>query len=363
MPNKILIFYQSLRAHPKSPERSTRGRGAPLRHGRPRPAPQPILQRDVVADLVQIGGTRSTAAPASRPVETCLCALYSWIGQHTRQSFAGHDTSAYPVTRPGGEGLITDRQSNEAEAQDTTGQRRHLSERSVRNWSKGPPSEKKKDRRRQRTRPDPLAGVWEHGRCFVRTSSVRRLLGRTPGQVRASQRTLQRRMMARAARPYREVYFAQEHPPGREADGLHGGELGVTIAESRSTLFQFLSHSGWRYARVCFSETFSALVSGLQGALWELSAVPMVRQPVGCDARPAREQGSRLQRELPGHTGPLRTEGDAHQPAQCARTELQTRTPPSEGRHSAGAHPQGSADFESVDVYTAFVRRIVDRRS
>ena len=37
-----------------------------------------------------------------------------------------------------------------------------MSERSVRNWSKGPlPSEKKKDRRRQRTRPDPLAGVWE----------------------------------------------------------------------------------------------------------------------------------------------------------------------------------------------------------
>ena len=37
-----------------------------------------------------------------------------------------------------------------------------MSERSVRNWSKGPlPSEKKKDMRRQRTRPDPLAGVWE----------------------------------------------------------------------------------------------------------------------------------------------------------------------------------------------------------
>ena len=35
-----------------------------------------------------------------------------------------------------------------------------MSERSVRNWSPLP-SEKKKDRRRQRTRPDPLAGVWE----------------------------------------------------------------------------------------------------------------------------------------------------------------------------------------------------------
>ena len=35
-----------------------------------------------------------------------------------------------------------------------------MSERSVRNWNKGPlPSEKKKDRRRHRTRPDPFAGV------------------------------------------------------------------------------------------------------------------------------------------------------------------------------------------------------------
>ena len=36
-----------------------------------------------------------------------------------------------------------------------------MSERSVRNWNKGAlPTEKKRDRRRQRTRPDPFAGVW-----------------------------------------------------------------------------------------------------------------------------------------------------------------------------------------------------------
>ena len=35
-----------------------------------------------------------------------------------------------------------------------------MSERSVRNWNKGPlPSEKSKDRRRKSTRPDPFAGV------------------------------------------------------------------------------------------------------------------------------------------------------------------------------------------------------------
>ena len=45
----------------------------------------------------------------------------------------------------------------------------------------------------------------------------------------------------------------------------------------RHLLFHLvLSHSGWRYAEVCFGETFEALVQGLQGALWELGGVPRV---------------------------------------------------------------------------------------
>ena len=81
--------------------------------------------------------------------------------------------------------------------------------------------------------------------------------------------------------PDKEVYFQQEHPPGREAqvDFTHCGELGVTIGGEpfRHLMFQFvLSHSGWRYAEVCFGETFGALVKGLQGAFWELGSVPRV---------------------------------------------------------------------------------------
>ena len=68
--------------------------------------------------------------------------------------------------------------------------------------------------------------------------------------------------------PGQEVYFPQEHPPGREAqfDFTHGSSLGVTIAGQpyRHQLFQLiLSHSGlrsrsspparpsWRCKRVC----------------------------------------------------------------------------------------------------------------
>ena len=49
--------------------------------------------------------------------------------------------------------------------------------------------------------------------------------------------------------PDREVYFPQEHPPGREAqiDFTHGNSLGVTVSGQSHPhlLFQMiLSHSG-----------------------------------------------------------------------------------------------------------------------
>ena len=62
-------------------------------------------------------------------------------------------------------------------------------------------------------------------------------------------------------------------------DFTHCGEFGVTVGGEPFShlLFQFvLSHSGWRYAEVAYGETFTELVSGLQGALWGLGAVPEV---------------------------------------------------------------------------------------
>ena len=72
--------------------------------------------------------------------------------------------------------------------------------------------------------------------------------------------------------PDQEVYFPQEHPPGREAqiDLTHCNSLRVTIGGRpyRHLLFQLvLSHSGWRYAEVVAGETF---LQGLQKALWAL---------------------------------------------------------------------------------------------
>ena len=80
--------------------------------------------------------------------------------------------------------------------------------------------------------------------------------------------------------PGQEVYFPQEHPPGREAqiDFTHCNSLGVTIAgrPNRHLLFQLvLSHLGWRYAEVATGETFLVLKRGLQNALWSLGGAPL----------------------------------------------------------------------------------------
>ena len=90
------------------------------------------------------------------------------------------------------------------------------------------------------------------------------------GRFSASQlRTLQRRLQDWRALhgPEREVYFPQEHPPGREAqfDFTHCNSLGVTIAGQPypHLLFQLiLSHSGWRYAEVAVGDDFPGVAKG-----------------------------------------------------------------------------------------------------
>ena len=154
------------------------------------------------------------------------------------------------------------------------------------------PSEKKQSS--WRTRPDAFSpSVWaEEIVPLLRRDAREEVAGdrlllewldeRHPGRFNASHlRTLQRRIRDWRALngPEREVYFEQKHPPGREAqmDFTHCDSPEVTIGGEpfEHMLFEFiLSHSGWRYAQVCFSETFAALVSGLQGALWELGAAP-----------------------------------------------------------------------------------------
>ena len=79
--------------------------------------------------------------------------------------------------------------------------------------------------------------------------------------------------------PSREVFFVQQHHPGRLAasDFTHMEELGVTIQGQSfpHLIYHFvLTYSNWEAGTVCFSESFESLSEGLQNALWELGKVP-----------------------------------------------------------------------------------------
>ncbi len=169
-----------------------------------------------------------------------------------------------------------------------------MSERTARQWQSGALPSTAKAPRTWRTREDPFAEVWESEvvpQLVADTDSRLQVLAlfkalcrRHPGRFQSGQlRTLQRRVREWRVQdgPDREVYFEQVAVPGREAafDFTDGSDLGVTLrgVPFPHLLFEWvLSYSKWTYVALAVSETFEALVAGLQGALWTLGAVPAV---------------------------------------------------------------------------------------
>ena len=282
--------------------------------------------------------------------------------------------------------MLTDRQVvlmrqklMKGKTQQAAGAASDMSERSVRNWNKGPlPSEKKEE-----YETGPVRRVWAEEVEPLLEADVDRILAaptvlewldeRHPGRFgRSHLRTLQRRIRDWRALngPEREVYFEQKHPPGREAqmDFTHCGSLKVTIGgESFAHMvFEFiLSHSGWRYAQICFSET--ALVSGLQGALWELGAAPEVVRSDNLSAAThklkdgkGRDFNERY-KEILDHYGLKATRTNSYSAHENGVAEQGHRR--LKDAVAQALVLRGSSDFESVEQYAKFVRSIVDRRN
>jgi hypothetical protein len=252
-----------------------------------------------------------------------------------------------------------------------------MSERSAHNWKDGPlPSQTKKDRH-WRTRKDPFEDVWE-------ADVVPLLVDDDAGQLDGTTilehlrdkhgerfgdrhlRTLQRRVRDwRALRgPEREVFFQQEHPPGREAafDFTGGTELGVTIQGVRFVhlLFELvLSYSHWRCVSIAFTETFEAMVSGIQDALWKLGGQPYVLRHDNLTAatQELRHESRKLTTRYKAfldHHGLQSTRivpGEAHQNgvAEQAHHRLKRRL-------GQALLLRGSRDFSSVEKYMEFVQ-------
>jgi hypothetical protein len=252
-----------------------------------------------------------------------------------------------------------------------------MSERSARTWQEGPLPSATKQPRDWRTRPDPFAGVWSTDLVpLLERDEKRELEARTllaeldkkhPGAFGESQRrTLQRRVRDWRALhgPDRDVMFAQEHPPGREAafDFTHCRELGVVIGGEPfdHLLFELvLSYSSWTWSCLAFSETFEALSMGLQGALWELGGCPEVARSDNLSAATHELKGTpgrpltRRYRDLLDHYGMRSTRirpGESHENGVVEQKHYRTK--------SAIAQAlviRGSRDFGSVGEYETFV--------
>lgn len=259
-----------------------------------------------------------------------------------------------------------------------------MCERTARRWQDGPLPSATQQGRRWRTRTDPFVDVWasevvprlvadEQGRLQALTL-FEWLCRRDPGRFQPGQlRTFQRRVRDWRAQhgPDVEVYFEQVAFPGREGalDFTDAGDLGVTIhgVAFPHLLFEWvLSFSGWTYVALAASETFEALIAGLQGALWTLGAVPAVIRHDNLSAAThelKRSGGRQLTtrfRSVLEHYG-LRSSriqpGKAHENGVVEQAHFRTKTAVEQALLL-----RGHADFVDEATYEAFVRDVVERR-
>jgi hypothetical protein len=256
-----------------------------------------------------------------------------------------------------------------------------MSDRSARKWRSGSLPSCSKTPRHWRTRPDPFVGVWDadvmpllecdtEGVLEARTL-LQELEKKHPGQFSAGQvRTLQRRVREWRALhgPGREVFFPQEHPPGREGafDFTHCKELGVTIRGEAfdHLLFEFvLSFSGWTWVCLALGESFEAMSFGLQGALWELGGCPEIARSDNLSAatheliHSAGRGLTARYRDLLDHYGMRSTRispGRSHENGVAEQKHGRTKSCVAQALVI-----RGSRDFDSTAAYESFVREVV----
>lgn len=227
-----------------------------------------------------------------------------------------------------------------------------------------------------RTRLDPLAGVWEELRGFLRTNpglEAKTLFGylqrREPGRFADGQlRTLQRRVKVWRATegPGREVMFPQVYQPGKlgESDFTHMGGLGVSIGGQPfdHLIYHFvLPYSNWETGTVCFSESFESLSEGLQNALWELGGVPEEHRTDRLSSAVHRmdhpEEFTRRYQALLDHYG-LRGRriqgGEAHENGDVEQCHYRFKD-----AMDQALMLRGDRDFEDREGYGVFLRELL----
>ncbi len=255
-----------------------------------------------------------------------------------------------------------------------------MTPKTARRWESGALPSQRKSTRDWRTRSDPFEVIWGEVvpileadldgslKCPTLLREIqRRYPGLFPDRLL---RTLQRRVRDWRALngPPQEVFFQQEHIPGREAaiDFTHGTSLQITINGEpfEHLIFEFkLSFSGWTWVCLAYGETFEALVEGLQSALWTLGGVPKVLRHDNLSAAThelKKTKGRSLNQRFEGVLEHYQMKssrinvGKAHENgvAEKAHNLLKSAM-------TQQLILRGSREFESPEAYEWFVREVV----
>ena len=233
-------------------------------------------------------------------------------------------------------------------------------------------------KRHWRTRKDPLAGTWDEELVPMLEANpelspltlFEHLCDNYPGTYDQSiQRTLQRRIKSWKVKhgPAKEVMFRQVKQPGLL--GLSDFTLlkGVTITLLGQVFQHLLYHyrlgfSGWCYAKViCGGESFSALSTGLQNALWRCGGAPLEHRTDSLAAafnnQSEKEQLTVRYEDLCRHynlKGTRNNPGKSHENGaiEAAHGHLKRRI-------EQALILRGNSDFESLEQYQGFIDGIV----
>lgn len=261
--------------------------------------------------------------------------------------------------------------------QDTSAAKAGISPRSGRRIETNKQAVKKQ--RHWQTRKDPFSQIWE-AELIPLLEQEPTLTGLTLWEYLDEHypqmypysllRTLQRRVKHwRATQgPNKPVIFRQAMPPGQQglSDFTHPNTP-VTIAGKPFShlIYQFrLAYSGWRYAHIVQGgESYSALAEGLQNALHRIGGVPIEHRTDSLSAayvnQNEQQQLTRAYQGLCQHyglNGTTNNLGVSHE-----NGAIETAHGSLKHRLDQAIKLRGSADFDSIKEYQAFIDRSITR--
>jgi hypothetical protein len=239
-----------------------------------------------------------------------------------------------------------------------------------------------KQPRAHRSRPNPFADDWpwvvaqlERDPALQAKTLFGLLCERHPGRYTPMQlRTLQRHVATwrLAHGPEKEVIFPQVHRPGvaAQSDFTHMADLAITLAgvPFPHLLFHLVFvYSNVEAVRVCFAETFEALVEGVEACLWALGGVPRQHRTdhLGAAIRPldaagqaqARERYAAVMRHY-GMEPTVNNAGVAHENGDVEQAHHRFKEAVDQALRA-----RGSRDFRDRAAYDHFLAELVRRRN